>query len=90
MYRTTFSTIKEGEIYIVLFINYSTINIFIFVSLNFIMANSIHPHMLNVKQYQNYVGNKPFWCNTPDKQVNLQLKFKTRKISAQQSDVCSI
>ena len=53
------------------------------------MANSIHPYMLNVKQYQIYVGNKPFLCNTPVKQVNLQLKLKTRQISAQQSVLCA-
>ena len=53
------------------------------------MANSIHPHMLNVKQYQIYVENKPFWWYTPDKQVNLQLKFKTRQIFAQQSVLCA-
>ena len=53
------------------------------------MANSIHPHMLNVKQYQINVRTKPCWCKTPDKQVNLKLKFKTRQISAQQSGLCS-
>ena len=45
--------------------------------------------MLNVKQYQIYVGIKPFWNNKPDKQVNLQLKFKTPQISAQESVLCA-
>ena len=53
------------------------------------MANSIHPHMLNEKQCQIYVGTKPFWYNTPNKQVFLQLKFKTRSIFAQQSVLCA-
>ena len=53
------------------------------------MANFIHPLMLNVKQYLICVGTKPFWCNTPDKQVNLKLKYKTRQISEQQSALCA-
>ena len=53
------------------------------------MANSIYFSMLNVKQYQIYVGTKPCWCITPHKQVNYKLKFKTRQISAQQSVLCA-
>ena len=45
--------------------------------------------MLNVKQYQIYVGTKPIWCNTLNKQVNLKLKLKTRQISTQQSLLCA-